>query len=274
MGLDQNIVVHGVRERTPYTSPADFVRENLRLRGFAVIRSSFAPRFIEEISTAIDSTYDAQCKLHGGEDNLVKISYAHIVRAPCSLDDRFIAVAMDPVLQEICELVLGPYWILQNQNAVINIPGTDHYQFTWHRDLNYQHWTSSRSLGLSALLCVDPFNEVTGGTYVLPGSQHSEAFPSDRYVLENQVVVCAAPGDWIVFDSMLFHRTGQNSSKITRRGINHIIVPPIIRQQYSFPNMLAGRLKSDAERRFFGVGQEPSPSANEWRQSRIDALNV
>jgi ectoine hydroxylase-related dioxygenase (phytanoyl-CoA dioxygenase family) len=270
--LDDVVRTHAVRERNTPQSAVDYAVEALRIRGYAVLRSGLSLDLIAELRGAVDDVYAAQCERFGGEANLAKLNDANIARAPCAEDDRFITVAMDPVMHAACHALLGEYFILMSQNGIRNVPGTDHYQFTWHRDLNYQHWTSSRPLALSALLCLDPFNAVTGGTYVLPASHKIEAFPSDAYVLQNQLVVQASPGDWVLFDAMLFHRTGRNNSPYVRRGVNHIIVPPLLRQQFSFSNMLAGRLNTDAERRFFGVGMESAPDATTWRAERLARL--
>jgi ectoine hydroxylase-related dioxygenase (phytanoyl-CoA dioxygenase family) len=270
--LDNVIRTHAVRERNAPVTAVDYAVEALRIRGYAVLRSGLSPDFITELRGAVDAVYAAQCERFGGEANLTKLNDANIARAPCAEDARFIAVAMDSVMHAVCHAILGEYFILMSQNGILNVPNTDHYQFTWHRDLNYQHWTSSRPLALSALLCIDPFDAVTGGTYVLPASHKVEAFPSDAYVRQNQLVVQAAPGDWVLFDSMMFHRIGRNNSAKLRRAVNHIIVPPFLRQQFSFPNMLAGKLQTDAERRFFGEGMEAAPDATQWRAERLARL--
>jgi ectoine hydroxylase-related dioxygenase (phytanoyl-CoA dioxygenase family) len=268
--LDQAVLCHGVTERTAAGSDTDFCVESIRTRGYHVVPGSFDTATLARISEAMDACYEGQCRALGGEDNLRRINDANIARAPCADSDIFIDVAMDGRMHDVAKALLGGNYILYSQNGIINVPQTDHYQFTWHRDLNYQHWTSSRCLALSALLCVDPFDSTTGGTYLLPATHKVEAFPSDRYVRENQICIHARPGDWILFDSMLFHRTGRNASRKNRRGVNHIIIPPFMAQQYDFVNMLGDRLRSPEVRRFFGHGRELAPSALEWRRKRIE----
>jgi ectoine hydroxylase-related dioxygenase (phytanoyl-CoA dioxygenase family) len=270
--LDDHVICHGITERYISTNETEFRVEEILTKGYTVMPGSFDAKTIALVSECSDQSYQLQCEMLGGEQNLARINDANIARAPCAEFDVFIEVAMDPKVHEVARALLGANFILYSQNAIINVPTTDHYQFSWHRDLNYQHWTSSRCLALSALLCVDPFDDVTGGTYVLPATHKVEKFPSDRYVLENQLCVHAQPGDWILFDSMLFHRTGKNSSTNTRRAVNHIIVPPFMAQQYDFLNMIGDRLKTDKERLFFGQGRRVAPSATAWRQTRINRL--
>ncbi len=242
--FQDSIFTYGISERYTSSSNIDFAIEELQTRGYSVMPSRFKSKAVLELlSSQIDSAYVGQCHNLGGEDRLESIHDANIVRAPSVDHDIFIEIAIESCLQAVAKKILGAHCILYTQNAIINLPNKKHYQFAWHRDLNYQHWTSSRCLGLSAMLCVDPFNSITGGTYVLPATHKIEKFPSDRYVLSNQLCVHAEPGDWILFDSMLFHRTGLNSSANKRRGINHVIVPPFVAQQYDFMSMLGDRLK-------------------------------
>lgn len=270
--LDDNVICHAITERQASGSDIDFSVEEIMTRGYSVINGSFNAATIALISQCSDRSYEKQCEILGGEQNLTRINDANISRAPCADFDVFIDVAMDPRVHAVAESLLGRNYILYSQNAIINVPSTNHYQFAWHRDLNYQHWTSSRCLALSALLCLDPFDSITGGTYVLPATHKVERFPSSRYVLENQHCVHAQPGEWILFDSMLFHRTGKNSSNAKRRAVNHIIVPPIMAQQYDFMSMIGDRLCTHEQRVFFGEGRKAATSAIEWRQSRINRL--
>lgn len=268
--LDQHVVCHGITERYVANGEIELCVEEILTKGYSIIPGSFDAKTIALVSECSDMAYAKQCELLGGEANLAKINDANIARAPSADFDVFIDVAMDPKVHAVAGALLGANFILYSQNAIINVPSTNHYQFAWHRDLNYQHWTSSRCLALSALLCVDPFDAVTGGTYVLPATHKVEKFPSDRYVLQNQLCIHAQPGDWILFDSMLFHRTGSNTSNAKRRAINHIIVPPIMAQQYDFIGMLGEKLKTNEEQVFFGRGRQVAPTAIEWRRSRIN----
>ena len=270
--LDDHVICHGVTERHEPANETEFCVEEILTRGYSVVRGSLDAATIAQVSECSDKSYALQCDVLGGEHNLERINDANIARAPCADFDVFIDVAMDPVVHAVARSLLGKNFILYSQNAIINVPSTNHYQFSWHRDLNYQHWTSSRCLALSALLCVDPFDSITGGTYVLPATHKIEKFPSDRYVLNNQLCVHAQPGDWILFDSMLFHRTGKNASTSKRRAVNHIIIPPFMAQQYDFMHMLENRLKTDEERLFFGQGRRTAPTAIDWRRTRINRV--
>ena len=119
---------------------------------------------------------------HGGVSQLRAINDANIVRCPLAQDEFFLEVATHPRLVALANELLGDYVIVQQQNGVINPANDDNYQAGWHRDLPHQHFVCSKPLAVSALVCLDPFTEETGGTYVLPASHLNEIFPSEEYV--------------------------------------------------------------------------------------------
>lgn len=202
---------------------------------------------------------------------------ANIARAVCAYDPLMLKIATLPVIMDVAAAFLRQYYVLMSHNGILNQPGRDHYQFTWHRDLNYQHYTSSRPLALSALLAVDPFDEVTGGTYVLPGTHLFETFPSDEFVRVHQKGVKCPPGTIIFFDAMLYHRTGKNSSNGVHRAVNHIITPPMLRQQYNFKEIFEQRgveVEDPKVRDYLGFEYEIPKSVKEWREGKIEAARA
>ena len=129
---------------------------------------------------------------------------------------------------------------------------------------------SSRPLAISALFCIDPFTTETGATTVIPGSHRMEQFPSDAVAVELDTPVSADPGCFIVFDSMVFHRAGDNRSGRPRRAVNQVFTTPIIAQQISLPEALDGRYAGDpALARLLGYDVAPARSVTAWRERRL-----
>ncbi len=126
-------------------------------------------------------------------------------------------------------------------------------QAAFHRDLPYQHLVSSHPLAVNALYCVDTFTEQNGGTYVVPASHKSEAFPSDATVGALQMQISAKAGSFILIDSMLFHRGGANTTARGWRAVNQAYSIPFIRQQIDLPSTLGEDYSDDADvRRLLG----------------------
>lgn len=266
-------VSYGVRKSTSVSSEAERHAEAVFLSGFTVMREVITPSLVESARQELDILYDAQACECGGVERLQRINDADVVRCPLSANRLFLDIAVSPRLLEVMELLLDSYFILQQQNGVINRPSDAHYQRAWHRDLPYQHFTSSKPLAISALLFIDEFSPETGGTMVLPTSHKTEPFPSDDYISANEVTVSGAPGDGVIFDSMLFHRAGVNRSGRVRRGLNHVYALPFLNQQISLPQALGASFTDDRFlRRFLGYEIEPAASAFEWRRRRLDKL--
>jgi ectoine hydroxylase-related dioxygenase (phytanoyl-CoA dioxygenase family) len=119
------------------------------------------------------------------------------------------------------------------------------------------------------VLALDPFEVETGCTSVLPASHKVEAFPSEEAANAAETPVRAPAGSYLVFDSMLFHRGGVNTSGAPRRAVTNVYTIPLIKQQISFPAALAGRWSEDPFlRRFLGYESETASSVADYRKGR------
>jgi ectoine hydroxylase-related dioxygenase (phytanoyl-CoA dioxygenase family) len=261
---------YGIKEATTLAGEAEAHAERIRIEGFTIVTELVPAPVLADARPRLDAVYDAQVAEVGGEDQLRSIKDADVVRSPLVADRFFLQFALNPRVRAVMDLLLGDYYILQQQNGVVNKPNAAHYQTAWHRDLLYQHFTTSRPIAVSCLYCLDDFRKDTGGTWVLPGSHRLEIFPSDDYVSSHEVSVTAAAGSALVFDSLLFHRAGENRSTQVRRGLNQVYALPFLKQQISLPRALAGEHADDPFlKKFLGYDSEPGDSALEWRRRRL-----
>jgi ectoine hydroxylase-related dioxygenase (phytanoyl-CoA dioxygenase family) len=261
---------YGIKEATVVSGEAEAHAEQVRNLGYAIVPGLAQADELAAARERLDRVYARQCADAGGEEALRGINDADVVRCPLAADDFFLGFATSPRLRAIVDLLLGDYYILQQQNGVVNRPAAAHYQTAWHRDLPYQHFTTSRPIAVSALVCIDEFRKDNGGTWVLPASHRLERFPSDGYVTAHEIPVVAPAGSALLFDSLLFHRAGENRSTDVRRGLNQVYALPFLKQQISLARALDGRHAGDPFlRRFLGYESEPGDSAQEWRSRRL-----
>jgi ectoine hydroxylase-related dioxygenase (phytanoyl-CoA dioxygenase family) len=261
---------YGVVERGTASSDAARIAERIRLAGYAVVSGGLSGAEVADLGTRLEEVMARQVEEFGGADRLASIGDSLTVRCPVVYDEAFLALAAHPALLAICRELLGEYIILMQQNGVINPSGQRHTQVAYHRDLPYQHFVSSRPLAVSALFCIDPFTTETGATTMIPGSHRMEQFPSDAVAAELDTSVSAEAGSFIVFDSMVFHRAGENRSGRPRRAVNQVFATPIIAQQISLPDALNGRYAGDpALARLFGYDVAPARSVIAWRERRL-----
>jgi ectoine hydroxylase-related dioxygenase (phytanoyl-CoA dioxygenase family) len=270
--MQQTVKTFGVKEFSRPATELERHVEEIKLAGYTVLAGVLSPEELDEAREKIDRIYQMQLDEIGGNQHLEAINDTYNARCLLAYDDFFLKVARHQRVLEIVERLLGDYFTLMLQNGVINVPvsGDEQNAGYWHRDLNYQHFVSTRPVSISALICVDHFSTTTGGTRVLPGSHKSEAFPSEEFVLNHETGVEAEAGSAIVFDSMLFHRGGHNRSSIIRRAINHMYTIPFIKQQISLPKILKGRFSDDPFlSKFLGYESEPNDSVIEFRARRL-----
>jgi ectoine hydroxylase-related dioxygenase (phytanoyl-CoA dioxygenase family) len=239
--------------------------------GYTVVGDVLMPEEVALARDKINAVYDIQCEELGGVEAIESIGDADVARCLLSYDDFFVGVAANARVLEIVRELLGANVVVLAQNGIINRPTDDLLPVAWHRDLNYQHFVSSRPLAISALYCIDEFTAATGGTCVLPASHKVEAFPSPDVVERLETTVEAPAGAVLVFDAMLFHRAGDNRSGRDRLAVNHIYGVPALSQQISLPAALGGRYADDpALSALLGYTFGPRPSAFEWRRERVD----
>ena len=263
---------YGVGSRAPEpASDLEAAAELISLQGFAVVKNALAGDEIASLNRKLEDIYVTQCVEIGGEEQLKKLSDDDVVRLPLSYDDEFLQLALHPIITSLAKKILGNSNVLLMQNGIINRPEKIQPQTAWHRDLNYQHFVSSRPLALSALVCLEDFTEETGGTIFLPGSHKVEAMPSAHACRALGVTPCAPVGSIVFFDSMVYHRAGVNTSSVTRRGVNHVIGLPILGQIIDIPKALDGRpLPNDAHHAgYLGYSWNPQESVTSWRRSRL-----
>jgi ectoine hydroxylase-related dioxygenase (phytanoyl-CoA dioxygenase family) len=261
---------YGVVERGAASSDAARIAERIRLAGYAVVPGGFSSDEVADFGERLNQVMARQVEEFGGADRLASIGDALTARCPLVYDEAFVALAAHETVLAICRELIGDYVILMQQNGVINPSGQRHTQVAYHRDLPYQHFVSSRPLAVSALFCIDAFTPETGATTLIPGSHRMEQFPSERVAAELDTAVSADPGSFIVFDSMVFHRAGDNRSGRPRRAVNHVFSTPIIAQQISLPDALDGRYANDpALARLFGYDVAPARSVSAWRERRL-----
>lgn len=259
---------YGKLSQVECNSDIELYVEEIRTNGFSIVENVLTKQELEEYRKRIDNIYQLQ-ENEFGIDKLESINERNMCRIPVKYDEYFINIATNRAVLEIVKRFLGDFFILNLQNAIINMPNEKHHQSSWHRDLPYQNYVISNPLSINALFCVDDFTVETGGTIVVPYTHKTEILPSDRYIQKHAVTAVAKAGSVIVFDSMLFHKAGYNSSNIIRRAVNHQYQIPLMKQFYDFPNALQGKFSNDPFlAQLLGYTSQTPLDDIQWRENR------
>jgi ectoine hydroxylase-related dioxygenase (phytanoyl-CoA dioxygenase family) len=248
--------------------------EEVRVLGYSVLENLFPRDELEKCKSRIDKVYRVQ-EEELGRDRMAEISEMNVARALLVYDDYFLKMIVHETIQKIVKLFLGDYFIINLQNAIISLPDETHHQSSWHRDLPYQNFVISQPIAINAFYCIDDFSSETGGTELVPYTHKMETLPSDDFIGRHKVALHCPAGSVVIFDSMLLHRAGFNSSRNIRRGVNHIFSIPIMKQQYDFPAMLKGKFSEDPFlNRLLGYDSQTPISVVEWRKHRLARLRT
>jgi ectoine hydroxylase-related dioxygenase (phytanoyl-CoA dioxygenase family) len=250
--------------------PAKVSRHLVELRhlGYCILPGVLGPEELAVARERLDAVYATQ-ERELGRDFLEDIGELNLARFPLYYDDWFARLPVIPSVLGLVKALIGDFVILHLQNGILNMPQVRHHQAAWHRDLPYQNWVISEPLSVNAMFCLDPFTVETGCTHVLPQSHQLARFPDPDFVERHAVPLVAEAGSVFLFDSMLFHRAGTNSSARVRRGINHQFTIPLLKQQVDFPRALGERYSADpVYSQLFGYTSQPPTSVEEWRRNR------
>jgi len=271
--MTESVSTHAVTRRDSVSNAVERHVEELRRVGVTIIPEAFSREQMEYARKRLHEIYALQVEEIGGEENLRLINDANIVRSPLVYDEAFVAIAKHPTALAVARACMGDKISLASQVGILNKPGAKNYVENWHRELQYQHFTSSRPLAVQTLLTVDEFTKENGATFFLYGTHLFENFPSDDFVRKWQVQIEAPAGSLIMFDCLLYHRSAPNRTDRERLAINNFYTLPILAQQIDLARMLQGAHSSDMEdRELFGYQWNPPEDALTWRRQKLEAM--
>ena len=260
----------GVKKQKVNNNLNELLKEELEIKGFAILKNVLSTEQVEFYRKKIDELYLIQLE-ETGIQNLKEINELDVLRMPLAYDSSFMDLIFLNDIISIMDYLLGDFYTLNLQNAIINRPNVQHHQNSWHRDLPYQDFVSSVPLAINVMFCIDPFNTSTGGTVLLPHSHKLDMLPSNEYISNNKFQVNANEGDVLIFDSMIFHNAGYNTSNLIRRGINNMYSIPILKQQFDIPNMIDNsKVKDLKQRKILGIENKSFNSVKKWREFKVD----
>ncbi|MEO0774141.1 MAG: phytanoyl-CoA dioxygenase family protein [Pseudomonadota bacterium] len=263
---------YGVSMVAPGDSDLDIQEEQIRLLGYTTVDAGLSDAEMDRLSElfhAAAAAYKSSATANGTD--LDALNEGDTVRLLPQSEPAFWDIVFNAPLHGLLERLLGNYYILNQVNGLINrANNSEYHQAKYHRDLPYQHFTSSRPLAINALFALDDFTLENGATRVIPASHKREAFPPDRLVDATEQQVTVKRGTFIVLDCMVYHAGGKNTSPADRRAINHVFTIPMLRQQLHIPSALGPDVDfTDAQKRILGYGLEEYRSVDEWFSARM-----
>jgi ectoine hydroxylase-related dioxygenase (phytanoyl-CoA dioxygenase family) len=262
---------YGVKEKNQATNELDVLAEEIRMIGYTTLDAGYTEQELDTFSSKFELAKESYSGfLQSRNIDAKAINENDVIRVLPLHDELFWKIAFNDRLNELLERLLGSYFILNQINGLINRKNNSQYhQSKYHRDLPYQHFTSSRPLAINALFAVDDFTIDNGATRVIPASHHREQFPPEQMVGKVEEQVTVKRGTYIILDCMLYHAGSTNRSQTDRRAINNVFTMPMFRQQIHLPSLIGTPEKfSDTQKRILGFDLKEYDSLATWLESR------
>lgn len=268
-----DIKKHGIVEQLSVNDEIDTNVNELIVNGYTVLDSGLSTEQLLYLKNQLEVIYKNQAEECGGLQRLATMNDQDIVRAPLGYNYNFVNAIWTEPMKNFLAKIFKTGFVLVSQNGLLNRPNKQFYQTAYHRDLNYNHWTCSKPLAVTAILALVDFTEENGATFVVPNSHSISAFPDDSFVNKHEKQMCIKAGQYAIINSMTFHRAADNKSDHVRTGMAHVIAEPFFAQQINIPKMFEknGYKKPIDERlaNFLGYKWGTADSATDWRKTRM-----
>lgn len=190
--------------------PAGLI-ESIRQHGVGIW-----PGFLEDaaLSALRDATHDlidSQHALRFPKSTRVWDLYRH--------GSTFLDLLADERLDAMLAEVLDSHYLLSDYS--LNVVNPDQPIDDWHIDYPYNempHLVTGAILGVQCVLAIDEFTHRNGATHYIPGTHQPPRSPDPAAVTAYQTLQ-APPGTLMVMTASTWHRSGRNTSDLSRTGI-------------------------------------------------------
>jgi hypothetical protein len=218
------------------TSPSDNValREALDQRGWVVAPSLLATATIARLNAALETAI-ADCdemKRRLGQDTGSEGVAHHVLGLHAAFVDFTDALPLQSGIEEY----LGGNIIINSFGGFAHRSGTTTYAGAVHRDI--RTYFPGRPMMVNMLVMLDEFSSSNGATLLLSGSHRRSERPDDTAFFAHAEPATGPAGSVLVFDSRLWHASGENRSGATRRALTLTITRPFMKQQMDYPRLI------------------------------------
>jgi ectoine hydroxylase-related dioxygenase (phytanoyl-CoA dioxygenase family) len=218
----------------------------LKTDGCAIIEGVLDKEFL---SVTEERMYGVQKKIWQvlGKERLERAGELGILRIMPKFDNFFLKYLEIPEVLRLVDEVLSPTAILQVQQGSI-LPSFPKgqappvFQNLFHMD--FPRYLNGYLAAFNIFFAISRFTKDNGGTLLVPGTHQKPDRPGDEYLRANAIPVECEAGSMFIFDSMLYHAAGENTSGRERLGINHEFIRSYMKQQIDYVRALGDEVVS------------------------------
>lgn len=237
----------------------------MKKTGWVLFDSVVDPAFVSTINRDLEQAHQICCQMQikNGVGDGTGGALHHIL----GLGSSFFEFLERMYLVEQIKYHLEGNVILNSFGGVINKRAENVYLHKIHRDL--RTYSGDLSLLINMLVMLDDFTVDNGATYILSGSHLSPDQPTEADFYHHASRLVGKSGSIVLFDSNLWHATGENKTEHVRRALTLTFSRPFIKQQLDYPRTLGyDRMNdfSDEMKQIIGYKARVPANLDEWYQ--------
>jgi len=195
---------------------------NIAKKGYFVFKKVLPKTLISSLRKDLDIAINLDLK-----KGYTRGEYSYLAHNKA---DSFVKLLELSPLQPYIDCILGDTCILHSYNLIRILPFKKNLiQNIIHRDS--QRFCRPYLLSMQILYLIDEYTLTNGATYLLPRSHLRKTKPKDNFFWKNADRIIGKAGDAVIFDSLVWHSGGNNTSKNIRRGITKVYTRSFMKQQ-------------------------------------------
>lgn len=208
--------------------------EELNNKGFVKLNEMLDNEFCQEINFAIENAYKAcrQVQIKNGIEEVTDGTVHHLLLHSNPVFLNLLEIICKSSNYSLIKEFFQGNFIINSYGGVKNIKGKPSYVANIHRDIRF--FSNGFPLMLNLLIMLDDFTLENGATYVLSESHKYPDKPSDEDFYKKAERITGKRGDFVFFDSNLWHAAGVNLTDTERRAITITFTKPFMKQQLDY----------------------------------------
>jgi Phytanoyl-CoA dioxygenase (PhyH) len=206
----------------------------LKEKGWAVVPGFFNESDILKINELLPEAVRKREKIMQQNNlNAQTQGTAHHIVA----DDRVFVALLEELgkLNALLENYFSGKYILNSYGGFINEKLANTYSKNMHRDV--RTYTGDMKFMINLLVMLDDFTLENGATYLLSKSHLQADRPDEDFFYAHADRAVGKRGDLLIFDSHVWHATGNNTTDEVRRALTLTLTKPNFKQQADYPRM-------------------------------------
>ncbi len=242
----------------------DNFAEEITTRGWVHFRQVIDKPFVDYLNEGLAVAYNLcrSIQIKNGIGGNMNGTVHHLP----GQHDSFLEFIQRMYLDKFIKRFFGAPYILNGFGGVSNLPSSRSYVSNIHRDIRTFY---NVPMMLNMLVMLDDFTEDNGATWFLTGSNNFDEKPDEKYFYENADRALGKAGDIILFDSLLWHAAGMNTTDKVRRALTLTYSRPFMKQQLDYPRLFGydnGEAFAPEVRQVIGYNSRVPSTLDEWYQ--------